>query len=173
VLLPSFPILKKRELSLGPNASSFYPVAVRRFALVEDAMSDRPRVAPYLTATPAAAAIAYYVSVFGARQKAFMPSPDTLRILHCELEINGGSVMISDAFPEFGNCRPPIPGEPVFASVSLEFDRPEQVDEIFKRATSLGAKGETTPTNSFWGTRYAAIRDPFGHRWLFNARQRS
>jgi PhnB protein len=132
-------------------------------------MVERPRVAPYLTVSPAAAAIAFYTTAFGARQKAFMLSPDTIRVMHCELEINGASVMLSDAFPEFGNSRPPLPGEPVTVSVSLEFERADQVDDIFKRATGLGAKSETTPTNSFWGTRYAAIRDPFGHRWLFNA----
>lgn len=132
-------------------------------------MSTRPRVAPYLTVSPAAAAIAFYATVFGARQKALMPSLDGLRIMHCELEINEGSVMIADAFPEFGNARTPLPGEPVIMSVSLEYDQAKQVDEIFGRATSFGAKTEIAPTNSFWGTRYAALRDPFGHRWLLNA----
>jgi PhnB protein len=130
-------------------------------------MAERPRVAPYLTVSPAAAAIAFYATVFGARQKALMPSPDGLRIMHCELEINGGAVMLSDAFLEFGNARSPLPGEPVIMSVSLEFERSNQVDDVYSRALGLGAKGETPPTNSFWGTRYAAFRDPFGHRWLF------
>lgn len=132
-------------------------------------MSARPRVAPYLTVSPAAAAIAFYTAAFGARQKALMPSIDGLRIMHCELELNKGSIMLSDAFPEFGAARPPLPGEPVIMSVSLEFDLAQEVDEVFSRATSLGAKGETAPTNSFWGTRYAALRDPFGHRWMLNA----
>jgi PhnB protein len=132
-------------------------------------MPERPKVSPYLTVTPAAAAIAFYSTAFGAKQKAFMPSLDGLRILHCELEINGGSVMLSDAFLEFGNARSPLPGEPVTAAVSLEFATAKEVDDLFARATQLGAKGETTPTNSFWGTRYAALRDPFGHRWLLNA----
>ena len=130
---------------------------------------DRPKVAPYLTASPAAAAIAYYVAAFGARQKALMPALDGVRILHCELEINGASVMISDAFPEFGAIRAPIPGEPVTMSVSLEFADKAEVDEVFARATALGAKGEAQPTNSFWGTRFATLRDPFGHRWMLNA----
>jgi uncharacterized glyoxalase superfamily protein PhnB len=56
----------------------------------------------------------------------------------------------------------------VTASVSLEFDTYEKVDEVYKRATALGASGEMGPTNSFWGTRFAIIRDPFGHRWLLN-----
>jgi uncharacterized glyoxalase superfamily protein PhnB len=132
-------------------------------------MPDRPKVAPYLTVSPAAAAIAFYVSAFGARQKALMPALDAVRVLHCELEINGGAVMVADAFPEFGVTRTPIPGEPATMSVSLEFATAAEVDEVFARATGLGAKGEAQPTNSFWGTRFAALRDPFGHRWMLNA----
>ncbi len=106
----------------------------------------------------------------GARQKAFMPSLDGLRVLHCELEINGGPVMLSDAFPEYAqHARPPLLGEPVTASVSLELESAKAVDDMFARATGLGAKPETQPTNSFWGTRFAVMRDPFGHRWMLNA----
>ena len=132
-------------------------------------MTDRPKVAPYLTVSPAAGAIAWYVSVFAARQKARMPALDAVRVLHCELEINGGAVMLSDAFPELGVARTPIPGEPATMSVSLEFAAAAEVDDTFARATGLGAKGETPPTNSFWGTRFAVVKDPFGHRWMLNA----
>lgn len=129
----------------------------------------RPPVAPYLTCSPALAAIAFYTTVFGATQKAFMPALDGLRVMHCELSINGGAVMIADAFPEFGLTRIPIPGEPATVSVSLEFDKAAKVDEVFKTATGLAAKPETQPTNSLWGTRLATFRDPFGHRWILNA----
>jgi len=129
----------------------------------------RPPVAPYLTVSPALGAIAFYTAVFGAEQKAFMPSLDGFRVLHCELSINGGSVMIADAFPEFGQTRCPLPGELATSSVSLEYGMPEEVDQIFAKATQMGAKGETNPTNSFWGTRLATFRDPFGHRWILNA----
>jgi PhnB protein len=129
----------------------------------------RPPVAPYLTVSPAFAAITFYTTVFGARQKTLMPSFDGLRIMHCELAINGGSVMLADAFPEFGQTRVPVPGELMPVAVSLEFADAKTVDEIFAKATGLGAKGETSPTNSFWGTRLATFRDPFGHRWILNA----
>lgn len=129
----------------------------------------RPPVAPYLTVSPAMAAIGFYTAVFGAEQKALMPALDGVRIMHCELLINGGSVMLADAFPEFGNTRVPIPGEPVTMSVSLEFADAQKVDEIFNRAVALAAKPETQPMNSFWGTRLATFRDPFGHRWILNA----
>lgn len=129
----------------------------------------RPRIAPYLTVTPAAAAIAFYTTAFGAKQRALMPSLDGLRIAHCELLINGGSVMLADAFLELGQTRSPMPGEQVTMSVSVEYDEPKEVDDICARAASLGAKIETQPTNTFWGTRYASLRDPFGHRWILNA----
>jgi len=129
----------------------------------------RPPVAPYLTVTPALGAITFYTAVFKAEQKAFMPSLDGFRVLHCELAINGGSVMIADAFPEFGQTRSPLPGELSTASVSLEYAVPEEVDAVFAKATQMGAKGETNPTNSFWGTRLATFRDPFGQRWILNA----
>ena len=64
-------------------------------------------------------------------------------------------MFLADAFPEFGKARSPMPGEPVTCSVSLEFDTYEKVDEVYKRATALGASGEMGPTNSFWGTRFA------------------
>ena len=69
-------------------------------------MSERPPVAPYLTVTPAAAGIAFYTAAFGARQKALMPALDGVRIIHCELDINGGSVMVADAFPNSPAARP-------------------------------------------------------------------
>jgi uncharacterized glyoxalase superfamily protein PhnB len=129
----------------------------------------RPTVAPYLTVSPALNAIAFYTTVFGAEQKAFMPALDGMRILHCELSINGGSIMLADAFPEFGQTRVCNPGEPATVSISVEFPTAKHVDDIFAKAASLGAKGETPPTNSFWGTRLATFRDPFGHRWILNA----
>ena len=129
----------------------------------------RPAVAPYLTCSPALAAIAFYNQVFGAEQKAFMPALDGLRVMHCELTLNGGTVMLADAFPEFGQTRIGIPGEAVTSSVSLEFPSKDRVDDVFDKAVRLGGKSETAPTNSFWGTRLATFRDPFGHRWILNA----
>jgi PhnB protein len=129
----------------------------------------RPRVAPYLTVTPAAAAIGFYTGAFEAKQRALMPAVDGMRIAHCELLINGGSVMLADVFPELNATRPPLPGEPATVSISLEYDTAKQIDDVCARATKLGARIEQKPMNSFWGTRYATLRDPFGHRWILNA----
>jgi PhnB protein len=130
--------------------------------------APRPPVAPYLTVTPAATAIAFYGAAFGAVQKALMPSLDGLRIMHCELEINGGAVMLSDAFPEMNKTRPPAPNDYATVSISLELPSATEVDETVARCAKLGATTEMGPMNSFWGTRFAVIRDPFGHRWMLN-----
>ena len=84
--------------------------------------SDRPAVAPYLTVTPCLGAITFYGAAFGAVQKALMPSIDGLRIMHCELAINGGSVFVADAFLEYGKARSPLPASrsrPPSASSSI------------------------------------------------------
>lgn len=132
-------------------------------------MTRRPPVAPYLTVSPAYAAIAFYMTVFGAKQKALMPSLDGLRVLHCELDINGGALMLADMFPELGHTRVPIPVDPATVSVSLEFETREELEAVHERALKLGGKAEMGPTDSFWGTRFASLRDPFGHRWILNA----
>lgn len=132
-------------------------------------MSSRPPLAPYLTVSPALGAITYYTAVFGAVQKVLMPALDGLRIMHCELAINGGTLMLADAFLEYGHARPPLPGDPATVAVSLEYATPAEVEEIHARALNLGGKAEMGPMDTFWGTRFASFRDPFGHRWLLNA----
>ena len=132
-------------------------------------MASRPPVSPYLTVSPAAAAIAFYTTVFEAKQKALMPSLDGVRIAPCELEINGGAVMLADPFPEFAKTRVPMPGDFATVSISLEYGQPGKVDEVLERALKLGATSEMQPTNSLWGTRLAILRDPFGHRWMISA----
>ena len=97
-----------------------------------------------------------------------MPAFDGLRIMHCELLINDGSIMLADAFPELGYTRMSVPGELVTTSISLEYPTAQEVDDVFAKATNLGGKAETSPTKSFWGTRFATFRDPFGHRWILN-----
>jgi len=133
----------------------------------------RPRVAPCLTVTPAAAAIGFYTAAFGAKQVALMPSVDGLRVAHCELLINGGSVMLADAFLEFGQTRAPMPGEQVTMSVSLEYDTPKQIDDICARAAQLGAKIETQPTNSFGAPATSSPARPFGTAGFSTRRCRS
>ena len=37
------------------------------------------------------------------------------------------------------------------------------------QAQAAGAAVTMAPQDAFWGSRYARLRDPFGHIWAFNA----
>ena len=58
-------------------------------------------VIPYLSVKGAAAAADFYQKAFAAKEVARILTPDG-RMMHCHLEINGGSLMLSDAYPEHG-----------------------------------------------------------------------
>ncbi len=62
-------------------------------------------VVPYLAIDGAAEASAFYQRAFGAKEVARMPAQDGKRLMHCHLDINGGALMIADAFPEMGGRR--------------------------------------------------------------------
>jgi hypothetical protein len=60
-------------------------------------------VAPYLFVSNAAAAAEFYAKAFGAKEVARAPADPQGRLIHVHLVINGGSVMLSDPFPEHGS----------------------------------------------------------------------
>ena len=43
----------------------------------------------------------------------------------------------------------------------------EDCEKSYRRAIMAGAESLGEPTNQFWGTRSAPIKDPFGYRWSF------
>jgi len=55
---------------------------------------------PYLVVSDAVAAIAFYTQAFGAEERSRMPTPDGRKLLHAQLAINGGTLMLSDDFAE-------------------------------------------------------------------------
>ena len=121
-----------------------------------------PRLTPYLCVEGAAAAIAFYSEVFGARERMRMPGPgpgDT--IAHAELEIGDSVLMLSDEFPELGfRSARSVGGTPVTLSLYVE-----DVDDVFERAVEAGAIAERAVENQFYGDRSGQFQDPFGHRW--------
>jgi uncharacterized glyoxalase superfamily protein PhnB len=60
-------------------------------------------VAPYLTVDGAYKAADFYARAFGAEDVARIPADEKGRSMHCHVRINGGSVMLSDAYPEHGH----------------------------------------------------------------------
>jgi uncharacterized glyoxalase superfamily protein PhnB len=82
--------------------------------------------------------------------------------MHCHLEINGGSLMLADCFPEHGMGHQPS------HSFTMTVVVPSDVDSWWKRAVEAGCEVTMPLEKQFWGDRYGALRDPFGVNWAFN-----
>src|SRR5687767_2958436 len=103
-------------------------------AKVKPVPDGYPQVTPYLCVDGAEDAIAFYATVFGAKERMRMGGPDG-RIGHAELELGDGLVMLADEFPDIGFRSPKsIGGSPVTISVYVE-----DVDALVERALAAGA----------------------------------
>jgi PhnB protein len=119
-----------------------------------------PQVIPLLAVDGAAAAIEFYCSVFGASVRLRMDGPGD-KIGHAELQLGDSVIMLADEFPEISFVGPKsIGGTPVTLSVYVE-----DVDDVFARALSAGAKQLRPVEDQFYGDRVGQFEDPFGHRW--------
>jgi PhnB protein len=117
-------------------------------------------VTPYLAVDDAAEAIAYYTKAFGANERSRMEAPDG-SIGHAELEIGDSIVMLSDPFPQATTRTPKELG----GTTATVFLYVEDVDAVVKRAVDAGATVTMEVADQFWGDRFGAITDPFGHSW--------
>ena len=118
-------------------------------------------VIPYICVSPAARAIEFYEQAFGATQLMRLAEPDG-KIGHAEMNIAGGTIMLSDEYPDYG-CRSPKPGEASTCTIHLTVPN---VDEFVDRALRAGATVVRPPKDEFYGGRSATLNDPFGHRWM-------
>ena len=123
----------------------------------------RGRAVPYLTVEGATRAAAFYAAAFGAQEVARHPVDEQGRTMHIHLYINGGSVMLSDAFPEHGYPMKTPQG----FSIVLPID--DGIETWWDRAVKAGAKVEMPLQDMFWGDRYGQLRDPFGILWALIA----
>ena len=119
-----------------------------------------PRVTPYLCVDGAAAAIDFYTSVLGAKERMRMPGPDG-KLGHAELLLGDAVVMLADEYPEMDVRSPTsIGGSPVTIHVYVE-----DVDRVFEQAMAAGATALRPVENQFYGDRSGSFVDPFGHKW--------
>ena len=115
-------------------------------------------VAPYLTVEGATRASEFYQRAFGAKEVAAQPVDEKGRTMHVHLYVNGGSLMLSDAYPEYGHPFKAPQGICLHLHVN-------DVDAWWKRATEAGAEVVLPLQVMFWGDRYGQLRDPFGVLW--------
>lgn len=123
-----------------------------------------PFVATHLVVDDAAAAIDFYKQAFGAEEMARLAGPDG-KIVHAALIINGSMVMLNDDFPEMSGGKSMTPTSLGGSGVTIHLQFPDDVDARFQRALDAGATVVAPLEEQFWGDRYGAIRDPFGHFW--------
>jgi uncharacterized glyoxalase superfamily protein PhnB len=124
-------------------------------------------VSVYLVVKSAVDALKFYEKAFGARPGARMPGPDGTSTMHAEMKIGDSTVMLTDENQEWGMKGPEtLGGSP--ASMHLYV---EDADEVYGKAVEAGCTVVLPIQDTFWGDRYAKIRDPFGHEWGIASRR--
>lgn len=119
-------------------------------------------VVPYLNFDGASAVVDFYVKAFGAKEIARMYAEDGKRIMHCQLEINGGALMLADNFIEFGMG-------PVLRTASYVMQLVlADGDAWWDRAIKAGCTERMPFAVAPWGDKYGQMVDPFGVTWAFN-----
>ncbi|HEY8212343.1 MAG TPA: glyoxalase/bleomycin resistance/extradiol dioxygenase family protein [Myxococcaceae bacterium] len=122
-------------------------------------------IIPYLAVDNASAAVELYVKAFGAREVSRQPAPNNpSKLLHVELEINGGRLMMADDFPEMrggkASTAKALGGSPVTLHITSE-----RAEQLFNQAVKAGAKVVMPFGPQFWGSNYGQVQDPFGLLW--------
>ncbi|MFN2530581.1 MAG: VOC family protein [Pyrinomonadaceae bacterium] len=116
-------------------------------------------VTPYLIMDRAADAIDFYKKAFGATELFRMEHGG--KIGHAEIKIGDSPIMLADEQPSMGYVSPKaLGGTPVSLMIYVE-----DVDQIYKQATSLGGVEIKALQDQFYGDRSGTLKDPFGHIW--------
>jgi PhnB protein len=124
---------------------------------------EYPSLAPAIAVKNAADAIDFYKQAFGAKERYRLIDPETGKIGHAELTINGALLMLSDEYPQYNKTPETLGG------ISAKFlIMCADVDAAFARAVEAGAEVIMPLNNQFYGHRDGRVRDPFGHEWLLS-----
>lgn len=121
---------------------------------------DIHTISPYITVEGADDAVTFYTKAFNATETYRMAGPDG-KLYHAQLKIGDSTLMLSDAFPEWG-ANGPTKGQHQPVTLHAYF---ENADEMFDQAVAAGATVLEPMTDQFWGDRMGKLEDPFGHRW--------
>ena len=120
-------------------------------------------VTPYICPRDAAEALDWYGEIFGARETVDRFVDPDGRIGHAEIEIGGNSIMVSDAYPDYGAIAPPAGN--TTATFALNVYVPD-ADATVATAAREGATIQRPVEEQFYGSRMGTIVDPFGVRWM-------
>ena len=119
-------------------------------------------VVPYLQLDGAIKASEFYQRAFGATEVFRHPADERGRTMHVHIHINGGSLMLSDAYPEYGHALERPQG------YSLMLPLTDDIQHWFDRAVAAGCEVVLPVQKMFWGDLYGQVRDRFGVLWAMN-----
>ena len=129
-----------------------------------------PRIQAHICVKGGVEAVAFYEKAFGGACTFKQMAEDGRRVLHANIELFGGEVMLHDEFPEFdGDVMSPNSCGAPSVAININLPKPADVDAAVARAQAAGVTVTVKPDDMFWGARYGRVRDPFGHIWAFNA----
>ncbi len=126
-----------------------------------------PQLTPHLVVDGAAGAIDLYRRALGAEELYRCLAPDRVKVLFAELSLGDARIFVVDEMPEQGALGPRARGG---TSVALHLFVAD-VDAAVERAVRAGMQVEIPLADFFWGERYCALRDPFGHLWGLASRR--
>ena len=137
----------------------FYPQADQTIAPPSCTQQLPGGVITYLSFDGASDVVEFYKKAFGAKEITRMFGQDGKKIMHCQLEINGGALMLADNFPEFGMGAVQRTTSYVMQLVV------EDGDMWWNRAIAAGCKERMPFGLAPWGDKYGQMADPFGVTW--------
>jgi uncharacterized glyoxalase superfamily protein PhnB len=157
------PVKTRKAAATATRKSSRKKTATRPAASPPASMPEAlGGVIPYLLVDGASRAADFYARAFGAKEVFRYPEDEQGRTMHIHLYLNGGSLMLSDAYPEHG-----VPLEkPQAFTLHVQVG---DVDAWWTRAVDAGCTVDLPLQKMFWGDRYGQVRCPFGVRWSIGA----
>ena len=129
-----------------------------------------PPIQAHLCVKGGLGAIEFYKRAFNAECTFHQLADDGKRVMHANIALFGGEVMLHDEFPEFGgSVLSPLSRGGASMTINVNLPKPDDVDAAVAQAKSAGADVLLDAQDTFWGARYGQVRDPPGHIWAFNA----
>lgn len=119
-----------------------------------------PGVTPYLLSPDCDKHVEWLKNVFAGEVKDIYRKDDN-KVMHCSVEINGGTVFLADGSCVEGKKQESV-GEPRGFLCHLVVTDPRL---IWEKAMGNGANVVTELKVQFWGDLYGSFRDPFGYEW--------
>jgi PhnB protein len=121
-----------------------------------------PALSTYLIVNNCAGAIEFYKKAFHAVEVYRLIDPNSGKIGHAEITIEGMLLMLADENLDWGARSPTtLGGSPCKLSLIVT-----NVDAAFKHAVEVGGIIVMEPTDMFYGMRCSVVRDPFGYEWM-------